>query len=293
MRTRHTDLLKEGELPANVDPGDPKLDEPEERARIRAGVRAAASTCRSATCCRCSAGTRKPRPRSWLSEKWPLRRGALFLIPGDSPIGFRLPLASLPYVAPPILSCIVDAGRSVRRRARRCPAPTAACAQQYQRGAGRAGTRPRRMPSSARASIVRCAPRSRSSRATASSACVHAAGRAAEDYLELLAAVEATASATRPAGAYRRLSAAARSAPQCHQGHARSRRHRGQYPSGRRTGAKRSRSPRRSTRTRAVAARHREVHARRPPYRHRRRQSRRARRRQRRRSARSCAGPIC
>ncbi len=34
----------------------------------------------------------------WRSSPWPLRRDTLELIPGDSPIGFRLPLDSLPYV---------------------------------------------------------------------------------------------------------------------------------------------------------------------------------------------------
>jgi uncharacterized protein (DUF2126 family) len=83
MKTRPNGS-KEGELPENVDAdSNSKLKDPEERARIAKGFERGL-TSRPAMCCRCSAGRRRQGGPRWMSEQWKLRRGKLFLVPGDS-----------------------------------------------------------------------------------------------------------------------------------------------------------------------------------------------------------------
>lgn len=84
-------LKEEHTLPINVDPSDPKLEDPEKRARM---MRSFAKGLGSIT------GYVLPLQHgSWKSGPWPFRGEHMFLLPGDSPAGLRLPLDSLPWVA--------------------------------------------------------------------------------------------------------------------------------------------------------------------------------------------------
>ena len=96
-------LGKERALAVNVDPVNSKLDEPEERARLaRVFERGITQTVGYVLPVEARYGAPKDgtAPRTWHSERWKTRASRLYLLPGDSAIGFRLPLDSLPHVPP-------------------------------------------------------------------------------------------------------------------------------------------------------------------------------------------------
>jgi len=78
--------------------------------------------------------------RRWYSELWSTRSGKLFLMPGDSPIGFRLPLPSLLYVRPLDYPHIVPADPLAERAPLPDPDPKR---QPFRRGEQREGERQR------------------------------------------------------------------------------------------------------------------------------------------------------
>ncbi len=88
-------MLKEGDWPDNIDPSNPKIDDPAERARIMREFERRLTVPTGFVLPVQPANAPASRAR-WFSEIWPLRRRHLFLIPGDSSIGWRLPLDSLP-----------------------------------------------------------------------------------------------------------------------------------------------------------------------------------------------------
>ncbi len=90
-------LVKEANLPANVTPANSELKDPEARHRL-ATVFNRGLTEPSGFILPVQSWQGRATDRRWRTEKWRLRRGFMFLVPGDSPVGYRLPLESLPWI---------------------------------------------------------------------------------------------------------------------------------------------------------------------------------------------------
>jgi uncharacterized protein (DUF2126 family)/transglutaminase-like putative cysteine protease len=91
-------LWRERRLPANVDPFDSRLDDPEERRRLAKVYEQGLNQI---------VGYALPVRRRWQDEgmiwesgPWFFRPERLYLLPGDSPMGLRLGLDSLPWEVP-------------------------------------------------------------------------------------------------------------------------------------------------------------------------------------------------
>ena len=93
-------LWRERRLPVNVDPLDAKLEDPMERSRLRRvfsqGLDAIVGYVLPI---QANAATGKVSDARWSTGPWFFREERMYLVPGDSPMGYRLPLDSLPWVS--------------------------------------------------------------------------------------------------------------------------------------------------------------------------------------------------
>jgi uncharacterized protein (DUF2126 family)/transglutaminase-like putative cysteine protease len=89
-------LWREKRLPANVDPLKNNLADPLERARVARIFHNGLGTCIGYALP--LQGSFEEGKVSWRTGRWFLRDEHMFLVPGDSPMGYRLPLDSLPWV---------------------------------------------------------------------------------------------------------------------------------------------------------------------------------------------------
>ena len=92
-------LWKARKLPVNVDPFDSKLDNEEDRARL-AHVFEQGLASVVGYVLPIMPNESSTELTRWTSGPWYLRQGRMFLVPGDSPMGYRLPLDSLPWLRP-------------------------------------------------------------------------------------------------------------------------------------------------------------------------------------------------
>ncbi|MDQ7989862.1 MAG: transglutaminase family protein [Candidatus Dactylopiibacterium sp.] len=188
-------LWRERRLPDNVDPFDARLEDPLERERLRRvfsqGLARTAGWVLPVA--RDAAGKR------WQSGPWFLREERCYLVPGDSALGYRLPLDSLPWVATSDFPWLhpADPARAVP------PLPHyAALRHQEMMRHERVGGMPGHAPAG---EAARPQPFASAAGVTRTAMCAEVREgrlhifmpptRALEDYLEILAAVEATAEA--------------------------------------------------------------------------------------------------
>ena len=181
-------LWREARLPSNVDPFDARLEDDLERKRLARvfsqGLKQAVGGVLPLA---------RPENEGWRTGSWFFRDERCYLIPGDSPMGYRLPLGSQPWVAKGDYPFVSPPDPSIPR----LPLPSRA---QLLFQSGRERTE---------AKATERVPQKHESAAwlTRTALCAEPRNgvlyifmpplRTLEDYLELVAAVEATAESLR------------------------------------------------------------------------------------------------
>jgi uncharacterized protein (DUF2126 family)/transglutaminase-like putative cysteine protease len=122
-------MLIEQKLPLGATASDLRLAEPAERARLMRVFDQQLDRPRGFVV-PLLLTQRQDGKRGFISERWAFRREQLFLIPGDSPIGLRLPLGSLPEISfvdyPHVLPADPFADKVQLSVGQNCPQPATA-----------------------------------------------------------------------------------------------------------------------------------------------------------------------
>ena len=92
-------MWRERKLPVNVNPLNSKIADPVERKSLARVFEEGLGTPIGYVLPLRRVPTRAGAPR-WTSQPWFLASEEMFLVPGDSPMGYRLPLESLPWTKP-------------------------------------------------------------------------------------------------------------------------------------------------------------------------------------------------
>ncbi|MBI2728538.1 MAG: transglutaminase family protein [Polaromonas sp.] len=131
-------LWRERRLPVNVDPFDSKLDDAMERERLRRifmqGLDSVVGYVLPLKAREVIPGSSAPLAGpAWTTGPWFFRDERMYLMPGDSPMGYRLPLDSVPWVSRTDYPYMIESDPFAPRDA--LPS-TAAFAGRYAVGAG-------------------------------------------------------------------------------------------------------------------------------------------------------------
>ena len=97
-------LWRERRLPINVDPIDSRLADPLERERLRrlfeGGLGEVVGHVLPVARAKDATPSKPGWKTGWRTSPWFFRGGRCYLVPGDSPIGLRLPLDAMPWIDP-------------------------------------------------------------------------------------------------------------------------------------------------------------------------------------------------
>jgi uncharacterized protein (DUF2126 family)/transglutaminase-like putative cysteine protease len=207
-------LWRERRLPVNVDPFDSNLGDEMERVRLRRVFEQKLDAVVGYVLPIHTRDEDDATAPQWSTQPWFVRDERLYLIPGDSPMGLRLPLDALPWASAADQPVLIERDPTVPRE----PLPRAPLTSVT--GSGPSSESPRRMQAPAAASSEPAPPpRHKSAKGlTRTALCVEARDprrsngpkaeqvgsksgvlnvfmpplARVEDYLDLLAAVEAT-----------------------------------------------------------------------------------------------------